>query len=224
MKNLPFCRFRFILMPQGPLRLPEESAGTILRGAFGMALRKMVCVFPTRQRCMDCPLRSKCAYGIIFDPSPPSGAEILRRNLNIPRPFVIHPPLKGGKDVERGGGLSFHLTLIGSARAYWPHVFLSIQSLGEMGLGPLRVKFAINQVTLENPASLESISVYQYEEHTLRNEQLVVSIDELARRFPYNRERRYALEFLSPTVIKSDERIVSRPAFSDIVKRLRDRV
>ena len=59
-------RLRFLVVAQDPLRLPF-FAGSMLRGAYGHALRRLVCL--TRApACENCSLRATCPFPRLFEP------------------------------------------------------------------------------------------------------------------------------------------------------------
>lgn len=64
------ARYRFEWQAGTPIRVPDY-AGSMLRGAFGHALRQLACM--TRQRvCPGCSLLSTWPYAAIFTPPLPS--------------------------------------------------------------------------------------------------------------------------------------------------------
>lgn len=92
MADLLLNRFRFILEPKAPLRMPAYNKGNVIRGGFGSSFRRMVC----HANCPDtetCELRSVCPYTAVFQPFVPEGSGKISKNRDIPRPFVIKPPL-----------------------------------------------------------------------------------------------------------------------------------
>jgi len=80
------------LTPRQTLKLPAENKGNTLRGAFGVAFRRLVCI-PECPDARRCPLGGTCPYRAIFEPTPPTGAKRLSKNQDAPRPFVFRPPL-----------------------------------------------------------------------------------------------------------------------------------
>jgi len=89
---LCFLHLRLRVAPRQALRLPAENKGNTLRGAFGSAFRRLVCI-PQCRDARHCPLGEACPYKAIFEPSPPAGVDRLTRNQDAPRPFVFRPPL-----------------------------------------------------------------------------------------------------------------------------------
>ena len=67
--TFPLARYRFEWRATRSMRLPDY-AGSMLRGAFGHALRKLACM--TKQKeCDGCSLIASCPYPAVFAPVPP---------------------------------------------------------------------------------------------------------------------------------------------------------
>lgn len=110
--SFPVARYRFEFRATQPIRLPDY-AGSMLRGAFGHALRQLACM--TRQKeCAGCPLIAACPYPAIFAPVPPANHS-LQRFSQVPAPYVIEPPAWGSRVLAAGETLTFHQVLIGRA-------------------------------------------------------------------------------------------------------------
>ena len=60
--------------------------------------------------------RSVCPYTAVFQPFVPEGSEKISRNRDIPRPFVIKPPLETKETYLPGERLSFDLVLVGRSK------------------------------------------------------------------------------------------------------------
>ena len=88
--GLVCARCRFVLEALEPLRL-SAFAGATLRGGFGHAFKRSVCIWPPGD-CPRCLLRHSCSYPYVFETAPPPGAQKLRKLDQIPRPYVIEPP------------------------------------------------------------------------------------------------------------------------------------
>jgi len=86
--DVPFLRLRFALESQDDAWLPPYK-GSLLRGAFGHALRRAVCSMGPRQPCETCSLNRACVYTRLFEalawPEPPP---YLHGQPAAPRPFV----------------------------------------------------------------------------------------------------------------------------------------
>lgn len=129
---LPIARYRFHFKALTPVRFPEWS-GSMLRGAFGHALRRIACM--TRQRdCAGCPLLATCPYPAIF--APPPVANSLHRLTQTPAPYVIEPAVWGERRIEAGDGWHFDLVLFGRALGELPLIALAWRQAAQSGLGP----------------------------------------------------------------------------------------
>lgn len=71
-----------------PLEL-DEHAGSSLRGALFNALLRRFCMNPTAPTCADCPLNATCPVAELVAPL----RDEHPRGRDIPRPFVIEPPM-----------------------------------------------------------------------------------------------------------------------------------
>jgi len=130
--TFPLARYRFEFQVTRPIRLPDY-AGSMLRGAFGHALRQLACM--TRQKeCADCPLISTCPYPAIFAPPPPA-THTLQKFSQIPVPYVIEPPAWGARQLGEGDSLVFHFVLIGRALKELPLVILAWRRAFARGVG-----------------------------------------------------------------------------------------
>src|SRR4051812_39341181 len=98
---IPYLRLRMTLEAEETAVLPPFH-GSMLRGAFGHALRRTVCVMGPRQACPDCLLRSACTYTRLFEPSidgePPPFLHGIDQAV---RPYVFEP-LGGAGRLEKG--------------------------------------------------------------------------------------------------------------------------
>ncbi|HSL84137.1 MAG TPA: CRISPR system precrRNA processing endoribonuclease RAMP protein Cas6 [Thermoanaerobaculia bacterium] len=126
-------------------RLPGFK-GSMLRGAFGHALRQAVCAMGPRQECESCSLRGPCVYTRLFetvingDPPP-----FLRGLSTAPRPYVFEPRTEA-RDFRAGDALETDLLLFGRAAELQPYALLALERMGEGGLGRGRYSFTLERV------------------------------------------------------------------------------
>lgn len=145
-QQLPIARYRFTAQLQEELWLPEY-AGSLFRGQFGAALRRLSCM--TRlSDCHKCPLKQTCAYTQIFQPIPPEKHE-LQAFSAIPAGYIIVPPMpKGGYQQEyisrqfkpAGACIEFEMVLIGHVRKQLPLIIYAWQRALQRGLTRTRKK------------------------------------------------------------------------------------
>ena len=129
----PLARYRLEFSVTRLVRLPDY-AGSMLRGAFGHALRQIACM--TRQKeCAGCLLAASCPYPAIFAPLPPAAHE-LQKFSQIPVPYVIEPPAWGARELPVGATLDFHFVLVGRALRELPLAILAWRRALARGIGP----------------------------------------------------------------------------------------
>jgi len=137
----PAARYRFNCVADTPLHL-REYAGSTLRGAFGHALKKTVCVTHEAD-CKACALYRSCAYPAVFEPPAPATHSV-QKFSQIPAPFVVEPPPWGERHYAPGEGFSFHMVLVGHALKHLPLIIHAWQrALGAgVGVGDGRAQLA----------------------------------------------------------------------------------
>lgn len=140
--TLPVARYRFKCRLAGTLRLPD-FAGSMLRGAFGAALRRSACMTGAKS-CDGCPLYRSCPYPAIFE-TPPRPTALTQEFSRVPNPYVIEPPSLGTRDVA--DELEFALVLVGpSTLRLLPLIVFAWQRALRHGLGKQRVPGQIEAV------------------------------------------------------------------------------
>lgn len=130
--SFPLARYRLEWQASTPIRLPDY-AGSMLRGAFGHALRQLACM--TKQKeCTGCPLLATCPYPAIFAPLPPA-QHALQKFSQIPVPYIIEPPAWGARHIAASESFSFHLVLVGGALRELPLIILAWRRAFARGVG-----------------------------------------------------------------------------------------
>jgi len=218
---LSFGRFTLTLVPEQPLRLPPY-AGSMFRGAFGRALRRVVCVTRT-SACPSCTLNDRCIYPYVFDTPPPASTRIMRRYRTAPHPFVLEPPEPGGVVLPAGQPLAVGLTLFGKALEYLPHFIHAFEQLGMAGLGARRTRCAMRTVEAVRDGQRWTVSASDervfrtadpFEEHV----RLELSAPECGG--ASDASNRVRLMFLTPVRIVYEERLSSELPFHVLVRNL----
>ena len=225
--------FRLTLDPVDHLALHPRNPGNTLRGAFGATFKRLVCPMPADCR-ETCRMKATCPYGQIFEPSPSPDSDRLSLNQDIPRPFVFRPPNGNETTAQPGDSLSFDLMLIGKALDYFPYFLVAFRELGDRGIGLGRGRYRIARVSLLNEEGSSVADIYSGNDNVVRPSPLRITYKDCCRlaseRFTDDGRRstedcrRITLRFLTPTLLKADGRIVERPEFHHLIKRLRDRI
>ncbi len=155
---LPYARLRFTLRATEPSTLPPFK-GSLLRGAFGHALRRVACAMGPEQPCETCRLRAVCVYTRVFETyiegEPPP---FLQGLTDAPRPYVFEPGTEA-LAFAPGAALPFDLLLIGRAIEHLPYVLLAVERMAAAGLGSRRHPFALDRVDAQTPEGWQPIFV-----------------------------------------------------------------
>jgi hypothetical protein len=250
--SLTLSHLRLTIVPEQTLHLPAQNKGNSLRGGFGTAFRRLVCVDMSWE-CATCTLRYQCPYTQVFNPFIPPDAPQFTGNQNIPRPFVFKPPLTEQTAYRPDEPLVFDLVLVGEAIDYLPYFIVAFRELGASGFGLNRVRVRLERV--EAVAADGTLGrVYEADTNVVRPpapmelpvaNTLTPTLSRSEREFDpapsqgegelhslprSERELDLALQFLTPTALKAgsgvgrEGEMVRRPAFHHVLKRLRDRV
>ncbi len=216
-----FNRYRFKLQPDTNLRLGNIHKGVTLRGAFGSAFKKLCC-HEFRANCNNCRERERCPYSLIFDPIIPAEAKRLRLNANIPRPFIIKPPLTDKHIYSPGEELQFDLVIVGRMCAYLPYFIASFSALASHGMGAYRSAFSLKSVTAV--AGGHEKPVYSGQDKVVHTQTPVLTFSHILGQAQSVNPDKITIRFHTPAILKSNGHIVRQPEFHHIIKRLRDRI
>ncbi|HEV7506313.1 MAG TPA: CRISPR system precrRNA processing endoribonuclease RAMP protein Cas6 [Thermoanaerobaculia bacterium] len=142
---IPYLRLRHTLRATAPALLPPYK-GSLLRGAFGHALRRTVCTMGPTQACESCRLRQACVYTRIFETFIEGHSPPLMAGLpTAPRPYVFEPQ---GEEQRYAPGdpLEFDLLLFGQAIDLNAYAQLAVERMAATGLGKDRHPFALDRI------------------------------------------------------------------------------
>jgi len=153
-QRLPIARYHLLFRATNDLHLPEY-AGSLLRGQFGAALKRTVCMTGLKQ-CAACPLLRTCAYPAIFE-TPAPLQHTLQKFSSVPNPYVIEPPPFGARLVASGDTVSLGVVLFGRALSQLPLVVYSFHRAFRQGLGKRRARAELADVLIETSGQGRSI-------------------------------------------------------------------
>ena len=97
-----YGQYRFHCRLDRDAALPAYK-GSTFRGAFGIALKQVVCALK-RRSCDGCLLRGQCLYTRVFETPLALAPEKESRMAQVPHPFVIQPPATEQTDFPAGAG------------------------------------------------------------------------------------------------------------------------
>ncbi len=219
LRPLWVARYRLRLSPREELVLPYWTRGSVLRGALGIALRRLVC-HDLSLFCLECPFYGRCPYPEVFEGARPQTTARLRTFTDVPRPFILDPPPGERTAYRPGEEATFGLTLAGRGSRHIAYFVAAFQSLADEGIGPRRARFRLEAVEALGPGDVTATVFRDKPEVTpavlpIRASDLVepgdASLDSLE------------LRFKTPTDLRDGGRPVTRPLFGPLVRRLRDR-
>lgn len=146
--SLPLAVYRLHFAAQEAIRLPAY-AGSAWRGAFGHALKRLVCV--TREpACPPCLLYRSCGYPYLFETPPDPTVGKLRKYPAAPHPYVVRPGAGGAHPA--GATLPVDVVLFGHGNRHLPYLLHAFDQAGRQGLGPGDGRLELTEVMQQTPA------------------------------------------------------------------------
>jgi hypothetical protein len=226
MGNLVTHHLLFTAQVVTPLMLDEHS-GSALRGNLFQSVWERFCTNKASNSCAECILHTTCPVSALVAPL----REEHVRGRDIPRPYIILPPLGETRRYEPGETLQFGITLFGSIIQLLPYLMLSISMLETAGLGQRltenqgqRGRFRILTVENYNPISGERRNLYSKGEQLFQVPTVAVTEDDIRKRAEQLPDDRVTLTFLTPTRIVTREHLLRRATFAPIIHRLLERL
>lgn len=185
--DLPMLRTRVTMRLLQATTLPAYKGG-LLRGGFGYAFQRSACPPRCWGDSHNCGVDALCPYRWIFETPHPPGMIDLHDLQDVPRPFVIEPPLDQKRAYAAGDTLEFGLLILGRAIDHLPYFLFSFEQLGVMGLGRDRARARLERVEALEPWLPVGRVVYQDGHATIDRDLLPILqppvIAEQARRLP----------------------------------------
>lgn len=146
MNQLAINRYTFNFRVETPLQLSFYS-GSMLRGSFGHALRRISCMTKLKD-CKSCPLYRSCPYTSVFEPAPPVDHP-LQSFSQVPAPYIIEPPALGERHYKVGDTLSFSMVLMGQAIEQLPLIIYAWQQALSQGVTKYKSKATLIDVSYQ---------------------------------------------------------------------------
>ena len=242
-ENFKISKFMITLDPLEEIILPQYK-GSTFRGAFGTVFRRVVCI-NKKSDCIDCFLKEKCIYSYIFETPLPKNSEYQKNNSYVPHPFIIDPPLENKEIYHKGEAISFNLTLINKAINYLPYIIFTFKEMGENGIGKGRGKYFLKAVkncndndngiemcrTGHKDHKIDKVNgkdnhlIYDGESKTLQDNYIILTGEDILAKAD-NRlvNNTLTIEFITPTRIKYNGKLISTIEFYIFIKNLLRRI
>lgn len=221
---LTYGQFTVGLVPEAPLPLPAY-AGSMVRGAFGIALQQSVCVTRTYE-CASCLLKDRCIYPYVFETPRPVATRVMRKYPVAPHPFVLVPP-PGNTIAPPAQPLAVGLTLFGKALRYLPQFIFALERMGQRGLGGRRVRCALS--TVGSRLANRDWLLYSAEDRVLRSTEPFEHARFLVLGPPHPGHEdapteQVTIELLTPLRIVYEERLATYLPFHVLIRSLLRRI
>ncbi|MCX7926526.1 MAG: CRISPR system precrRNA processing endoribonuclease RAMP protein Cas6 [Candidatus Omnitrophica bacterium] len=216
-KNFDIAQYKFILELKELVSLPFYKGAT-LRGGFGITFKKICCVVNLASECNRCAYKSRCVYAYIFETAPLPESNKLKKLKEIPRPFIIEPPLNNKSRYNNGEIFEFNLLLIGKAISYLPYFILTFKELGDIGLGKKMAKFKLRKV-----CDFKGEVIFDSQDNIIKMNTTKIDIFAFINKFELKDEQ-ITLDFLTPTRIKIKNDLIVKPEFFMVIKSLMHRL
>lgn len=171
------AKFKIKVKAVDKIELPEY-AGSVFRGSFGHAFKKVACI-TLSHNCEACEQRSICPYIAVFETEYPESVKNIKRIQKPPKPYIIEPPMMNLTSFEAGKDIYFGLTLIGKAINYLPYFIFTFKQMGKNGIGRLRGKFLIEDVQafVAKESVYKSIFTSDEQKVVLNSEDFIISFN-----------------------------------------------
>lgn len=196
--KLNFSRICVRLTAEEDCRLPEFT-GSLLRGAFGHALKKAFCVMHHRD-CGNCLVSNSCGYFQVFESMSDTYKKMGFQYKS--HPYIIIPSSKSvffKKDI-----LKFKLTMFGEYKKYIPYFVYAFQLMGEIGFGKNRHKFSL--LSVKDDLSKEEV----YEDGKLSPDKIINANLQLYSNGKEELSNVVPIEFITPARFVEKGKVVSK--------------
>lgn len=234
MHNFTLHHLRVETEAETPVLLNPHK-GSAIRGALFHALRGPdrpardgytgFCTNKAAPSCWECPLHESCPVSTLVA----TLDEKAQRGRNVPRPYIIRPPLDNGKTYYGPGEtFTFDLALCADALRLFPYVVMALERLHHEGLGRRgelnnyqRGTLRILRIQAVHPLSGETRDIrpegmqrVQMPDLPATHAQVLAEAEQL----PV--AGKLALEFHTPTRLISEGHTMKQPEFRPLLHRL----
>ena len=190
--KLPISKYRFTLEAVDSITLPTYK-GSSFHGGFGHALKQI----------------SPTWFKYFYQPESP-------RNLDLPRPYVILPPLDKLEHYPKGHQFHLEITLIGEATQHYAIVQAAVEYLGlRMGLGGRKGKYKVISID----RAIAGTHTEETSKHSVNSDEIIKA------RTPMLPTDRITIHFPTRLRLKHRNKLCRKPPeFSIIFDRIAGRL
>ncbi|SRR5712692_1691586 len=205
----------------------DDHCGAALRGTLFEAVWNRFCTNKQAISCGDCPLHSACPVSALVSPL----REERSHWRDVPRPYIIYPPLGSSRRYKRGDTLQFGFSLFGSIIRYFPYLVLSLNLVEETGMGRKlaehrgrRGRFKIKHIESINALTGERSIIYERDKPCVTTPTLAVTATDVSARAALLSPEQMTLDFLTATRIIERDAPLSQAPFATLTIRLLERL
>jgi hypothetical protein len=209
--------FRFLFRALDGVYFPPGKSANIFRGALGTVLRRLAC-HPDCPGARQCPQRDRCAYSRLFEPVLDSGPSGL---ADPPRPFVLRPRFEEGRRLPAGSTLCLDLHLFDVRDFFLPILIVALSEVARAGPGPGHGHVELREVHSLGTDGQAQVCLFGGGRMQVEAvpPPLRIEVADVGRE-----ARRIRVEFIAPTELKAGGQVITRPEFSVLLARVRDRI
>ncbi len=216
--QLSYLRVIFCYRLTSGGRLPFYK-GSMLRGQFGRAFKKVSCVNPSGV-CEGCDVAGNCGYWKVFESPVPQESGRMVKYTAIPHPFIIRPLDEGRTEFVPETNLEFELTLFGEQTIGWlPYLVRAFEMMGQSGLGESHLPAVLEEVRTVGQTKPEGCVVFSKAKGLVD----VPRPDFLSLNGEESKNKILTLNFHTPVRIQRNGKILSqfdfRTFFSTLLRR-----
>lgn len=196
MENLKLNFYGYRLIYDAPSTNIKNPHIFVLRGLFGMNLKKFFCV--KKEECNECLLLDSCVYPIVFEPKIKEKDKERFKLEDIPRGFIIH---QVSNNLEK---LIVEIIIIGEKiRRFLPYIIFAFEKLGG----------------LKSVETMNGFEIYSDKNKVLKNipQQILLDKNTIS-------NETLTIEFLTPARIKYQARYIDNIEFPILIQSLLRRI
>lgn len=218
----------------------DRYPGSAWRGALMEALAQRCHTQAEAWSCPPCALGTLCPIASLIAPT----QETATRGYDLPRPLVLRPPLADGHTrnantklstpalvYEPGQHFRFGYMLIGNASSYFSTLVLATRAMEWIGAGrPLqankgrRGRFVIERIEAADPFTQRRTTLFETGQAQIGPLVGAITDEDVVQRAMRLSDEQITLQFLTPTRLTNDGKLVHVPEPSILMQRLAERL
>lgn len=166
---------------------------------------------------MNCGVSNRCIYSYIFETSISQIINGKQKHTELPHPFIIEPSFDKKRYYTPDDRLLFNLILVGRAVEYIRDIISAFEELGRIGIGKDKGIYRIEKVIKINKDN--KICIY-IDSSYIKDECLMIDSTDLIKKTSQLNYQQITLNFLTPTRIKYQGKLIIDIDFEIIIKNL----